>query len=112
MDAVHAVGQNAMDEIYLSWEDCVSEAYNRYGEILEEKRNGTLPRKKIQPTDYLVSLTARTLSEQEKLRRLGEELFNGFKETAVGMMENFQEAGENAEHFWDHLAEELRRDRK
>ena len=23
LDAVHAVGQNAMDEIYLSWEDCV-----------------------------------------------------------------------------------------
>ena len=107
LDAVHAVGQNAMDEIYLSWEDCVSEAYNRYGEILEEKRNGTLPRKKIQPTDYLVSLTARTLSEQEKLRRLGEELFNGFKETAVGMMENFQGAEEDASRFMDKFSEDF-----
>ena len=26
-----------MNEIYLSWEDCVSEAYKRYEEILEEK---------------------------------------------------------------------------
>ncbi len=107
LDAVHAVGRNAMDEIYLSWEDCVSEAYNRYGEILEEKRNGTLPRKKIQPTDYLVSLTARTLSEQEKLRRLGEELFNGFKETAVGMMENFQGAEEDASRFMDKFSEDF-----
>ena len=107
LNAVHTVGQNAMNEIYLSWEDCVSEAYQRYGEILEEKKSGTLPAKKLQPTDYLVSVTAHRISEHEKLRRLGQEIFNDFKETAVGMMENIQEAGEDAEHFWNQISEDF-----
>ena len=107
LDAVHTVGQNAMNEIYLSWEDCVSEAYKRYEEILEEKRNGTLPVKKIQPADYLVSVTAHRINEHEKLRRLGKELFNDFKETAVGMMENIQEAEEDTVHFWNKVSEDF-----
>jgi glycosyltransferase involved in cell wall biosynthesis len=107
MDAVHAVGANAMNEIYLSWEDCVSEAYKRYEEVLEEKRSGLLPAKKLQPTDLLVSVTAHRLTEQEKLRRLGREMFNDFKETAIGMMENIQEAEEDAEHFWNKITEDL-----
>ena len=31
------VGDHAMDEIYMSWETCVGQAYERYQEILEEK---------------------------------------------------------------------------
>ncbi|MBQ6366083.1 MAG: glycosyltransferase [Oscillospiraceae bacterium] len=104
------VGQHAMDEIYCSWEDCISVAYDRYGAVLEEKRSGTLRKAKKQPTDLLVSMTAHTMEEQARLRRIGTELFNDFKETAVGMMENIQEAEESAEHFWDTLAEDIQRD--
>ena len=107
LDAVHSVGMKAMNEIYLSWEDCVSEAYKRYEEILEEKKNGTLPAKKLQPTDYLVSVTAHRLNEIEKLRNLGREVFNDFKETAVGMMENIQETEEDAERFWNKISEDF-----
>ena len=107
LDTVHTVGVNAMNEIYLSWEDCVSEAYQRYEEILEAKTRGTLPVKKLQPTDYLVSLTAHRLSEHEKLRRLGRELFNDFKETAVGMMENIQDSDEDTTHILDKIAEQF-----
>lgn len=98
---LHDVGTRAMDEIYLSWRDCVATAYDRYQAVLDEKRRGLLPRKKL-PTDYLVTLTARSMETQERHRRLRKELFNDFKETAVGMMENIQEA---EEHFWDKLAE-------
>ena len=107
LDTVHTVGVNAMNEIYLSWEDCVSEAYQRYEEILEAKARGTLPVKKLQPTDYLVSVTAHRLSEHEKLRRLGRELFNDFKETAVGMMENIQDSDEDTTHILDKIAEQF-----
>ena len=112
LDAVHTVGMNAMDEIYLSWEDCVSEAYQRYEEVLEAKASGTLPKKKVQPVDYLVSVTAHRISELEKLRRLGKEIFNDFKETAVGMMDNIQEAEEDAEHFWNEITEDFHLDLK
>ena len=107
---LHEVGEHAMDEIYLSWEDCVSAAFERYQEILEAKKSGNLQRIRRLPTDILVSMTAHTMEEQAKLRRIGSELFSDFKETAVGMMENIQEAEESAERFWDTLAEDINRD--
>lgn len=46
MEQVHKVGQNAMDEIYISWDESVHDAYERYGEILDLKRSGQLVTKK------------------------------------------------------------------
>ena len=103
------MGQHAMDELYLSWRDCVGEAYRGYGEILEKKRSGALQKKKL-PTDYLVTLTARTMEEQARHRRIRRELFNDFKDTAVGMMENFQENSSALEQRFARFAEELERE--
>ena len=109
-DYLRAAGERAMDEIYLSWRDCVSAAWDRYQAILEEKRSGTLPKKKRLPADYLVSLTARSLEKQEQRRRVFRELFNDFRESAVGMMENIQDAEENLEHLWDRVTGDIRRE--
>ena len=98
-----------MEDLYLSWQDCVSRAYERYQVILEEKARGALPLRKKLPADWLVSLTARTMEERERRRRIYRELFRNFRETAVGMMENIQEAEETAEHFLDRLSGERRR---
>ena len=106
-DHLHEVGQHAMDEIYLSWQDCVSEAYRRYRFVLEEKKMGLLPHRKNLPADYLVTMTARNMEKQEQYRRIRRELFHDFRETAVGMMENIQEAGENMERFWEKITEDL-----
>jgi hypothetical protein len=110
LDHLHQVGQNAMDEIYLSWKTCVAVAYDRYQTVLEEKMLGTLPKKKKMPTDYLVSMTAKGMSEGEKIRRVGKELFHDFRETATGMMENIQEAEEQAERRWDQAMQEFRKE--
>ncbi len=96
---LHDVGQHAMDEIYLSWQTCVAEAYDRYAWILEEKQRGTLPVKKPMPADLLVRHTARNMSEQARLRQIREDIFGDFKETAIGMMENYQEMQEHTEEF-------------
>ena len=55
-------------------------------------------------------MTARSMSEQDKVRRLRKELFHDFKETAIGMMENIQEAEEHMEQVWDKMMEEFRKD--
>ncbi len=107
---LHTVGGHAMDEIYLSWRECVSKAYNRYQIILENRRRGMLPKKKKLPTDYLVSMTARSMEARQWHRRIRSELFHDFRETAVGMMENIQEAEENLEHLWDRITEEIHSD--
>ena len=104
------VGQRAMDEIYLSWRDSVAAAYARYGAVLEAKRAGTLPEKKKLPADYLVSLAAKSMEEQERRRQIWTALQESFRETAVGMMENMQEAAESAESFRAKLREQLRQD--
>ena len=109
---LHEVGQHAMDEIYLSWKDCVAVAYDRYQVILEAKQAGRLPEKRKLPEDYLLSFTARSMEEQERGRRIRKELFHDFRETATGMMENIQETRENVEHWWDRVSEEIQKEIK
>ena len=78
--------------------------------ILEEKARGGLPLRKKLPADWLVSLTARTMEERERRRRIYRELFRNFRETAVGMMENIQDAEESVESFFDKVAENIHRE--
>ena len=109
LNRLHEVGENAMNEIVLSWRDCVSDAYERYQLILEEKKRGALPKKKL-PADYLVALTARSLEEAERYRQIRRELFCDFKESAVGMMENMQDAEDHLERFLDKISESVRQE--
>ena len=104
---LHQVGNNAMEEIYLSWESCVNEAYDRYGEILEARRRGTLPEKQKMPSDYLVSMTAEVMGEQEKARRKWEGFFSEIQSAAAGMMDNIQEAEVDAMESWRELAHDM-----
>ena len=85
-------GEHAMDEIYLSWETCVAEAYERYQFLVEEKACGRLPEKKKNPADLLLSFTAKGMHERERFRAFGRELFADVRESAAGMMENVQES--------------------
>lgn len=53
---MHEVGQNAMDEIYISWDSSVEAAHKRYGEILEMKRTGELKVKHSLIHEYFKSM--------------------------------------------------------
>lgn len=53
MDRIHTVGQNAMDEIYISWEDSVYDAVKRYEEIIELKNSGALKTKRFHKADAI-----------------------------------------------------------
>ena len=108
LDHLHQVGQRAMEEIYLSWKDCVGMAHARYQAVLEAKAAGRLPQRKKETSDVLLHMTAKTMGDQAKIRRLGKALFHDFRETAVGMMENRQESEERPEHFWDKVGETLK----
>ena len=88
------VGQRAMDEIYLSWGDCVTRAYHRYEAILQAKAAGDWKPAPRQPGDLLLSLTARRMEEQEKLRRLAQSRLDPIRQAAAGMMENIQDREE------------------
>ena len=110
MERAHEAGEHAMQEIYLSWQTCVSRAYDRYCQVLEEKKAGNLPRKKKLASDHLVHAAALSMDEQEKLRQIRKVVFDDFKETAVGMMENIQDAGEEAGQFAERIRSDLKKE--
>ena len=86
LDHVHDVGQHAMDEIYLSWEECVAKAYERYQYILARKKIGVMPARKKQMTDNMVRLVARTMEEGEKVRRNVSGTLGDMRSRALDMM--------------------------
>ena len=92
------IGQHAMEELYMSWRDCVSRAYERYNVVLDLKKCGRLvPRKaKTDYLDYLFAATSKGMEQQQRLRQIGHDFFNDFKETAAGMMEYFHDAEDSA----------------
>lgn len=85
LDHVHDVGQHAMDEIYLSWEECVEKAYERYRYILARNKVGAMPHHKKQLTDSLVRAVAKRMEEQETLRRNIKEVLGDIHSKAVEM---------------------------
>ena len=85
---LHEIGQHAMDELYLSWKDCVAQAYERYGEVLEERKSGLLMPRRKQMTDYLVDLTSHGMERMTKRRIFYDRLIRNFETVTAGMIEN------------------------
>lgn len=84
---LYDLGQNAMDEIYISWEDSVHAAYERYGEILELKKSGKLV-PKISPLEDLF-LT------------MPDELADSIREISDRSERRFETMFDNVENFSD-----------
>ncbi|MCR5487698.1 MAG: glycosyltransferase [Lachnospiraceae bacterium] len=106
-EAMHQTGQNAMDEIYISWEDAVKEACERYGEIMEMKKKGELAVRKKEASDYFMDALARLTEGTEKVfakpkrefKAEMQELKQNMQEFRDGMMENWNEAMDEL-HSW------------
>ncbi len=118
MDAVHEVGQHAMDEIYISWEDSTKAAYERYGEICEMWQSGELKRRRKHVSDITLEAATGVSEVTSALYHLPENLYNGAKEdlgmlkeniavSNEGMMENIADVSEyirgEIEEFWESL---------
>ena len=71
--ALRALGQRALEQLYLSWEDSVARAYARYGMVLDHYRRG-LSGRSVEWTDELYNLL-------DDLRR-GVDAARHFKETS------------------------------
>ena len=90
LDHVHDVGQHAMDEIYLSWQECVAKAYERYQYILAKKKIGAMPSRKKQFTDNMVSMVAKAMEETHKARMNVKEAVGDMRAKALDMVEYTQ----------------------
>lgn len=52
-EGIKQIGENAMNQIYLSWEDSVARAYDRYNVILERRKSGLFIRRETHTDDLL-----------------------------------------------------------
>ena len=86
------VGQNAMDEIYISWEDSVKTAYKRYDEVLAMKRSGELDARRKGMSDHILDATASFIDKYSEASKARRELYDSFRDNMYGMRENFAEA--------------------
>ena len=89
-ERVHQVGQHAMDEIYISWNDAVAMAYERYGEIMELKARGMLPARKKETSDYFLNLASGVMEKTDKIFRAQRRFYEGMQENVAEMREDIR----------------------
>ena len=102
LNAIHDVGQHAMDEIYISWEDAVHAAYERYGVIRDMVADGTLPQRKKQSMDYILESASMVIKGTEHIFDIPRNIYGGMKENYEDFKENVRE---EFEEFKENLPE-------
>lgn len=68
MDYVRQVGERAMDEIYISWEDSVKAAYERYHIVSDLKKSGEIFPEKEGLSDEMYNLASKALLLTKRAR--------------------------------------------
>ena len=91
LDTMKDVGQHAMDEIYISWEDAVHAAYERYGVIRDMLSDGTLPKRKKQSSDYFLESASMIVKGTENIFDIPRNIYGGMKENFEDFKEDFRE---------------------
>ena len=102
MEHVHEVGMNAMNEIYISWEDSVKEAYNRYTEICEMVKSGEIKRRKPHVSDIVLDAAA-------GVAEAGMRVFDFPSTILEGMMENVTELHEFGQQTKESIRQSLKK---
>ena len=102
MNRVHEVGNNAMNEIYISWEESVREAYNRYAEITEMVRSGEMKRRRPHASDFVLEAAA-------GLAEAGRMVFNVPAGLIDGMMDNVAELQELGHKTKENIKQSLKK---
>ncbi len=82
---LHETGQNAMDEIYISWDKAVRLAFDRYKELDAMKKSGELGIRKHQSFENLMNMAAVALDGTQRA------FYDRPKMFYEGMRENFEE---------------------
>lgn len=84
------VGQNAMDEIYISWESSVEVAHQRYSEIIEKKRSGQLKTKRSTISDYFANIPETIARDTQAFFRYQASVLDNMKESVAEIKEDIE----------------------
>ena len=76
IDHMKDVGRHAMDEIYISWETSVHEAYDRYNTVIENKKAGVYNTRRHRIAGTMIELTDDVIYEMRQLLKAPVTLFD------------------------------------
>ena len=85
--AMHKGGQHAMDEIYISWDDSVARAFDRYQAVLDLKNSGKLPARRHRKTEFFLNQAAVFAEDTEELFRMPKYLYDDMRENVTEFMD-------------------------
>ena len=101
-EAMLRVGENAMRELYLSWEDAVARANERYAVVLDRYRSGKYPKHERFSDEFfntqgdLMEAMSRVAEMRGETGRLRRELREGFDEAREALREKLEKEWEAA----------------
>ncbi len=99
-DRMHEVGEHAMEEIYISWNDSVKNAYDRYGAVREMIADGSLKHREKHTSDYMIEYTADVAEIMKKI-------FDVPRNMTEGMLENVAEFREDLREGFHEIKEHI-----
>ncbi|MBR5091094.1 MAG: glycosyltransferase [Ruminiclostridium sp.] len=70
IDALKTMGENAMNDVYLSWEDAVKNAFNRYNVVLQNYKRGITQCRETKTQEILYSSVSSITDSIQKVRSI------------------------------------------
>lgn len=107
IEYMHEIGQNAMDEIYISWEDSVHTAYERYQEIIELKKSGAFGRKIPSLSDYFADMSEEIERETKEFMNIPSRLFDNMMDNVEEFKSDLLEFNHDVSEFKNNMEKDL-----
>ena len=97
-ETMKRVGENAANELYLSWEDAVARAYRRYEAVIDNYRSGRYPKHK-KPLDGFLKSQGELMDTFSLIETIGDEMRGDLEADRHELLEKLREGQEEARAF-------------
>ena len=105
-ERMRSAGENAENELYLSWEDAVERAVQRYEIVLEKHRNGEYKRKH-RPQDAFMRSQGELMDILGEFHGIQDDMRSEFQELQQDMRDSFKDVRSDFEDQWTRVHERL-----
>ena len=108
LECVRQMGQNAMDELYLSWEDAVRNAYSRYEQLREMRENGELKPREPHVSDRVLEAAGDIAEAAVKVFDIPKVIYGNMKESMENLRADVKEGVDDLKDRVQDGMEEIR----
>ncbi len=112
LDEIRQIGQNAMDEVYISWETAVKRAYDRYQVVIERAKSGATDRQERFFSDDFFLMMDRITDNIQSFRSIPaniRSLPDNLRERTDNILESGRKLGDNIREKGENLLENGRK---